>query len=581
MNHKSSSQLTDKREDRKYIRILNMASREFDLPRNLNGIIENAVKNNWEREALSDFEGVNYSYADVAEAIEKIHILFDAAEVKKGDKVALCGKNSSDWMIIYLSCLTYGVVAVPILHEFNSESITNLVNHSESVILFADKAIMDKLEADRLPTLKAAIYISETGIAFSRNEKLSETRSRLNEIFGEKYPESFGPSDISYYKDQPEDLALINYTSGSTGTPKGVMLPYRSIWSNIVYCIEHLTFMHPGDGMVNMLPLGHMYGMVIETLHPFLKGCHCHFLSKAPSPKVLLSAFANVRPKLIITVPLVLEKIIKGNIFPKLQTPSMKILLNLPFINNIIYGKIKEKIVAAFGGRIQEIIIGGAPLNPDVEKFLYRIKFPVTVGYGMTECGPLLTYAPSSISKPQTVGRIVDRMEVKINSKDPQNIPGDIMVKGTNVMLGYYKNPEATREVFPFGDEWMNTGDMGTMDKEGFISISGRSKTMLLGPSGQNIYPEEIEHKINSLPFVQESLVIDDGGKLTALIFPDFEEAQKQGISRERLDKLMETNISNLNKHLESFSRLKAHRLVDQEFEKTPKRSIKRFLYQK
>lgn len=551
------------------------------LPSSLNLIIEKAITTNWFLDALSDFDGVNYRFADVAEIIEKIHILFNSADLKPGDRVAICGKNSSDWVVVLLSCLTYGAVAVPILHEFNSESITNLVNHSEAKLLFVDKAIMDKLNEENLNHLTGALYISEKGVAFSRNEKLKNAREKLNELFGEKYPDSLKQENISYYKEKPEELAVINYTSGSTGSPKGVMLPYRSLWSNIVYCIEHLTFLHPGDGIVNMLPLGHMYGMVIETLHPFVKGCHCHFLTKAPSPQVLLSAFARVKPKLIITVPLVLEKIIKGRIFPIIKKPMMKILLHMPVLNNYLFKKIKAKLINAFGGQIKEIIIGGAPLNPEVERFLYRIKFPVTVGYGMTECGPLLTYAPSGRSKPQTVGCIMDRMEVKIDSKDSSKIPGNILVKGMNVMLGYFKNPEATEEVFPFGDEWMNTGDMGVMDNEGYISIMGRSKTMLLGPSGQNIYPEEIEHKINSLPYVEESLVIEENGKLIALIYPNFEEAEKHGISREALDKIMESNISSLNKTLESFSRVQSHRLVEKEFEKTPKRSIKRFLYQK
>lgn len=551
------------------------------LPDSLNGIIEKAIKSFWNLDALSDFDGISYRYADVAENIEKLHILFQAANIRQDDRIALCGKNSSDWMTILLACLTYGAVAVPILHEFNSQSITNLVNHSEAKLLFADRAILDRLNPESFPLLQAGIYISEKGIAFSRNENLTLTRNSINEKFGEKYPENFTPENINYPARNPSQLCLINYTSGSTGTPKGVMLPYRSIYSNIVYCIEHLTFLKPGDGMINMLPLGHMYGLVIETLHPFVKGCHCHFLTKAPSPKVLLGAFAEVRPKLIITVPLVLEKIIKGNIFPKLRKPAMRILLAIPLLNNIIYSKIKGKLEEVFGGQIREIIIGGAPLNPDVEKFLYRIKFPVTVGYGMTECGPLLTYAPSGVSKPGTVGCIVDGMEVRIDSPEPAKIPGNIMVKGDNVMAGYYKNQDATAEVFPYGDEWMNTGDMGIIDKDGYISISGRSKTMILGPSGQNIYPEEIEHKLNNLPYVEESLVIDENGKLVALIYPDYEKAQKEGLDKESLDKLIGHNISELNKGLETFSRLNDHRLVEKEFEKTPKRSIKRFLYQK
>lgn len=547
----------------------------------LNGIIEDSVKKNWELKALSDLDGKSYSYAEVAENIEKLHILFKSANLKPGDKVAICGKNSSEWFITLLSCFTYGAVGVPILHDFHPDSIKNLVNHSESTLLFADKSILDKLNQDELPTVSGSIILQDFDLHFSRLEALSNARKNLNALFGEKYPEEFNASSISYFHEKGDDLAIINYTSGSTGSPKGVMLPYRSIWSNIVYCIEHLTFLHPGDGMVNMLPLGHMYGMVIETLHPFVKGVSCNFLTKAPSPKVLLSAFAKVRPKLIITVPLVLEKIIKGNIFPKIQKFPVNALLYIPGINNIIFKKIKEQLVKAFGGQIQEVIIGGAPLNPDVEKFLYRIKFPVTVGYGMTECGPLLTYAPPSISKPQTVGQIMDRMEVRVDSDNPTEKPGNILVKGMNVMLGYFKNPEATEEAFIYGLEWLNTGDMGTIDKDGFIKIMGRSKTMILGPSGQNIYPEEIEHKLNSLPLVEESLVIEEDGKLIALIYPNYEEAEKQGLNKIELDKMLKGEIDNLNKSLANYNKLNSHRLMDIEFEKTPKRSIKRFLYQK
>ncbi|MDE6578461.1 MAG: AMP-binding protein [Muribaculaceae bacterium] len=547
----------------------------------LNKIIEDAIKNNWERMALSDMGGKSYKFSELAECVSKLHILFEAAGVKTGDKVAICGKNSADWAAVFVSCLTYGAVAVPILHEFKPENIHNLVEHSEAKLLFVDHAIMKNLEEDKLKGLTAALYLSEEGIAFSRSKQLSKAREDLNELFGKKFPKEFSPEDISYYRDSPDDLAVINYTSGSTGSPKGVMLPYLSIWSNIRYCIDHLHFMKPGDGMINMLPLGHLYGMVIEMLHPLVKGCHCCFLTKAPSPRVLLSAFAEVRPKLIITVPLVLEKIIKSKVFPELEKPLMKFLLAIPFVNDRIYAKVKAKLVEVFGGEIQEIIIGGAPLNAEVEKFLYRIKFPITVGYGMTECGPLLTYATPEESQPHTVGRIVDRMEVKIDSPDPVNVPGNIMVKGANVMKGYYKNEKATAEVFPNNDGWMNTGDMGTISPDGFITISGRSKTMILGPSGQNIYPEEIEQKINNMPYVEESLVIDDNGKLVALIFPNYDEAKKKGLDDMALDKLMEANLKGVNKELESFSRISNHELVDKEFEKTPKRSIKRFLYQR
>lgn len=548
--------------------------------KSLNHIIEDAVRNNWERLALSDFGGVNLKFSDVAEIIEKLHILYHTAGIKPGDKIAICGKNSAHWASVFISCLTYGAVAVPILHEFKPDNIHNLVNHSEAKLLFTDKQIFEKLDEKKLPGLIAAFFISEEEIAFSRSMTLTKAREEINELFGEKFQEEFSPADISYFRDQPDDLALINYTSGSTGTPKGVMLPFLSIWSNIRYSIDDLDFLKPGDGMVNMLPLGHLYGMVIEMLHPFVKGCNCHFLTKVPSPKIILSAFAEVRPKLIITVPLVLEKIIKSKVFPKIQTPLMEVLLKIPFVNNKIYSKIRKTLINVFGGKVLEIIIGGAPLNADVEKFLYRIKFPVTVGYGMTECGPLVTYAPPEESKPHTVGRIVDRMQVKIDSPDPVNIPGNIIVKGDNVMRGYFKNQEATDEVFPNHDGWMNTGDMGTISPDGMIAISGRSKTMILGSSGQNIYPEEIEQKINNLPFVEESLVIDDHGKLIALVFPNRDEALKKGMSETDIQKLMDKGIKEINRHLESYCRLSSCRLMDREFEKTPKKSIKRFLYQ-
>lgn len=550
-------------------------------PHSLNHIIDNALRNYWELDAFSDMGGVSYKFSEVAEKIAKNHILFSAAGLKTGDKVAICGKNSSDWAIIFLSCLTSGMVAVPLLHEFKPDSIHNLLNHSEAKLLFVDQAIWDKLDPEKITALQGAIFISESGIPLSRDKHLTFAFENLNEEFGKKFPEAFTKDSLSYYHDNPEEICVINYTSGSTGVPKGVMLPYRSIWSNIRYCIDFLTFLHPGDGMINMLPLGHLYGMVIEMLHPFVKGCHCHFLTKAPSPRVLLSAFAEVRPKLIITVPLVLEKIIKSNVFPKLKKPLMKFLLVLPIIKNKIYRKIHDTLINVFGGQLQEIIIGGAPLNAEVESFLFKIKFPLTVGYGMTECGPLITYAAPEETRPHTVGRIVERMEARIDSPDPQHIPGNILVKGTNVMKGYYKNEEATKETFPYADDWMNTGDMGIIGADGLISIMGRSKTMILGPGGQNIYPEEIEQSINNLPLVNESLVIDDGGKLVALIHPDFDLAEKQKLDRESLEKALDRGIKDVNRHLENYNRISDFRIMDEEFEKTPKRSIKRFLYQK
>lgn len=547
--------------------------------RSLNHIIEDAIKKNWELMALSDIGGISYKFSEVAEYVEKLHLLFEAAGVVPGDKVAICGKNSATWAVVFIACLTSGVVAVPILHEFKPDNIHTLVNHSEAKLLFVDAAIWKKLDPEKLPALIGAFFLSEKGMPLSRSKKLTSVNDDLNEVFGVKYPKAFTPGDVNYYHDTPEEICVINYTSGSTGASKGVMLPYRSLWSNIRYCIDHLTFLKPGDGMVNMLPLGHLYGMVIEMLHPFVKGCHCYFITKAPSPRVLLSAFAEVRPKLIITVPLVLEKIIRSNVFPKLQTPMMSFLLKIPFINTRIYSKVREELIKVFGGQVQEIIIGGAPLNAEVEKFLYKIKFPVTVGYGMTECGPLLTYAPPEMSKPHTVGEIVDRMQVKIDSPDPMNVPGNIWVKGDNVMKGYFKNEEATKDVMPDDDGWMNTGDMGTIDADGLISINGRSKTMILGPSGQNIYPEEIEQVINNMPYVNESLVIDDHGKLVALIHPDFEAAEKAGFDRAAIEKIMDTNLKNVNNKLEAYNRLNRYKIMEKEFEKTPKRSIKRFLY--
>ncbi|MDE7412765.1 MAG: AMP-binding protein [Muribaculaceae bacterium] len=552
--------------------------KEKPTGKSLNHIIKESIIKNWDRMALSDMGGINYQYKDLAEQIAKLHIIFEAAGLKKGDRVAICGKNSSNWAVVFLSCLTSGIVAVPILHEFKPETIHHLINHSEAKLLFVDKAIWENLDEKNLPGLTGAIYISEFGMPLSRNNKLTDARNNINEYFGKKYPYSFTKEALDYFQDSPEDLALINYTAGSTGMSKGVMLPFRSIWSNIRFCIDNLSWFKAGDGIVNMLPLAHLYGMTIEMLHPICKGCHCYFLTRLPSPKVILNAFAEVHPKLIITVPLVIEKIIKSKVFPVIEKPMYKFLLKLPYVEGIVLKKIRAKLMAAFGGQLHEVIVGGAPLNADVEKFLTRINFPLTVGYGMTECGPLISYCESDKTKPHSVGKIVDRMEIRVDSPDPQHIPGNLQVRGMNVMQGYYKNEKATAEVMRDGG-WMDTGDRGIVDKDGFIFILGRSKTMILGPSGQNIYPEEIEAKLNNLPFVNESLIIEKDGNIVALIHPDFDAAMKAGLDREKLEKIMSQNVDALNKEIPAYSKVKSFKIFEEEFEKTPKRSIKRFLY--
>lgn len=545
----------------------------------LSALIRDAVRENWNRFSLSDMGGINLQYKDVAENIEKLHILFEAAGLQPGDKVAICGKNSSHWVVTLLACLTGGMVAVPLLHEFKPDTIRHLINHSDSRLLFVDASIWENLDESTLPNLVGAIYISEFGMPLSRSEKLTEARNNLNTLFGQRHPYSFTADDFTVREDAPDDIALISYTSGSTGMSKGVMLPACSLWSNIRYCLDHLKFLQPGDGMVNMLPLAHMYGLTIETLHPFCRGVHCNFLTRLPSPKIILKAFAEVHPKLIITVPLILEKIVRNKVFPLIEKPWMKLLLKVPLLDEHLLEKIKTEVTKAFGGELQELIIGGAPLNPDVEKFLRRIGFHFTVGYGMTECGPLIGYAPWNETHPGSCGRCVERMEVKVDSPDPENVPGNLCVRGMNVMKGYYKNQKATDEVM-LGDGWMNTGDMCTIDAEGYITISGRSKTMILGPSGQNIYPEEIEQKLNTLPYVAESLVIDDGGKLVALVYPDMETLQQQGYASDDIDGIMQRNLSALNDEMPAYSKVSRIKLMSQEFEKTPKRSIKRFLYQ-
>lgn len=542
-------------------------------------LIEYSIRKNWEYTALTDFRGVSYQYRDVARKIEKLHILFDNAGVKPGDKIALCGKNSAQWAVAFLATITYGAVAVPILHEFKADNIHHLVNHSDAKLFFVDASIWENLSGDVLANIEGAILINDYSLLLSRSKKLSDARHNLNLLFGKKYPERFIPDDVHYRQPETDDeLALINYTSGSTGFSKGVMLSYRNIWSNIIFAREHIDFLKPGDGMVCMLPLAHMYGLAIELLFPFTVGCHVYFLTRTPSPHVIMDAFATVRPKLIITVPLVIEKIIKTKVFPLLQKPVMKLLLHLPFVDDKLLGKIKDKLEETFGGQLRQLVIGGAGLNADVEEFLRRIKFPFTVGYGMTECAPLIAYAAWDVQRPASCGVIVDRMEARIDSPDPVSTPGVLWVRGDNVMKGYYKNDEATQSTFK--DGWMNTGDICQMDADGYLYIRGRDKNMILGPSGQNIYPEEIEVKVNNLPLVVESLVVESGGKLIALIYPDFENMVKEGISTDSIHGIMYNAVKELNKELPPYSQISGVKIMSEEFEKTPKRSIKRFLYQ-
>jgi long-chain acyl-CoA synthetase len=544
----------------------------------LNAYLRQAITENWERTAFSDFQGEAFSFGDVACKIAKLHIIFDKAGIRPGDKIALCGRNSSHWAISALAVLTYGAVAVPILHDFKPETVHHLVNHSDARVLFADAHTAKNLDGAQMPGIEAGVLINDFTLFVNRNEALAAADADVDKLFAERYS-NFTAADVRFADVNADALALINYTSGSTGFSKGVMLSERALWSNLQYCIDGLNFLYPGDQMICMLPLAHMFGLMVEMIHPFAKGCHVNFLTRTPSPKIILEAFAAVRPKLIVAVPLIIEKIIKTRIFPMLAQPKMKFLTSLPVVKSIIYGKIRQKLIEAFGGNLLELILGGAGVNKDVEVFLRRIKFPYTVGYGMTECGPLISYCAWATQREASCGRIVDRMQVRADSDNPAVTPGVLWVRGDNVMQGYYKNEEATNAVMR--DGWMNTGDIANIDADGYIYIRGRDKNLILGPSGQNIYPEEIEQILNNLPYVSESLVIDAGdGKLEALIHPDFDAAEKQGLTAEQVEAQMRENINALNSQLPSYSKVSGMRIFKEEFEKTPKRSIKRFLYQ-
>jgi len=551
----------------------------MEIP-SFNSLIEQSIIKNWELDALTDYKGATLQYRDVARKIEKLHIIFQNSGIDKGDKIAICGRNSSNWAVVFLATLTYGAVAVPILHEFMPDQVHNIVNHSEAKLLFVGDMVAPTIQEEEMPHLEGILFIPDFSVLVSRSEKLTYAREHLNEIFGHKYPKYFRQEHVNYYKEEsPEELLLINYTSGTTGFSKGVMIPARALWSNYDFATGVLgDKVSRGDNIISILPMAHMYGMMFEFLFEFLIGCHIYFLTRIPSPAIIAQAFAEVKPAVIIAVPLVIEKIIRKKVFPKIQNNLMKLLLNMPVVSKKVNQKICEEVKNAFGGRFYEIIVGGAAFNQEIEHFLHKINFPYTVGYGTTECAPIIAYSDYKTFVPGSCGRAVVHMQVEIESSDPQNIPGEIIVKGLNVMLGYYKNEEATNQVLD-SNGWYHTGDLGIMDKDGNIFIKGRSKNMLLGSNGQNIYPEEIEDKLNSLALVGESIVLQREEKLVALVHPDMEEAESMGFSMDDIQKVMAQNLQTLNEMMPGYSKVSDIILHEEEFEKTPKKSIKRYLY--
>lgn len=540
--------------------------------------LETSIKKNWELPALSDFKGETMSYGDVARRIAGMHRLFDAIGLKPGEKVALCARNSAAWATAFLGALTYGAVVVPLLHEFHPATVEHLVAHSEARLLFSEPAVFDNIDIDRIPDVEGVVLLPEFKLAMCRNRKLSAAMGDACAIVGTGDRTDFGPDDVKFRVRDENSLALINYTSGSTGNSKGVMLSYLNLWSNIRFGLANIPFLAPGDGMVSMLPLAHMYGLVFEFLFPFCRGCHITFLGRVPSPAVVLQAFAQVRPQLVITVPLVIEKIVKGKVFPKLRTPLMRLLLAVPGVRNVIYSKVRKQLLEAFGGNLKQLILGGAAMSSDVEDFLRRIKFPFTVGYGMTECAPLVTYEWWASQRPHSCGRLCDGMQARVDSPDPANVAGVLHVKGDNVMQGYFKNPEATSAALD-KDGWLDTGDICTIDSDGYVYLRGRDKNMILTSSGQNVYPEEIEVVLNNLPLVSESLVVDRDGRIVALAHPDYEEARKLGLDEAAAEERVKGSLAALNRLLPGYSKVSAIEIQRDEFEKTPKHSIRRFLY--
>ena len=547
----------------------------------VNSLIEKSIIENWDLDALTDYKGITLQYKDVARKIEKLHILFENSGVAKGDRIALCGRNSASWAVAFLATLTYGAVAVPVLHEFTADQIHNIVNHSEAKLLFVGDVVATQIDPTKMPNLEGIIYIPDYSLVISRTDKLTYAREHLNELFGKRYPKAFRQQHVNYHKElSPNELAMINYTSGTTGFSKGVMLPYRALWGNMDFAKQVIgKHIKKGANTISILPMAHMYGMSFEFMFEFIHGCHVFYLTRVPSPAIIAQAFKDVKPAIVIAVPLVIEKIIRKRVFPKIQNNRMRLLLKMPGISKKVKHKIYEQVYEAFGGNLYEIIIGGAALNQEIEAFLKDIDFPFTVGYGATECAPIIAYSDYKEFVPTSCGKEVVHMEVKIDSEDPQHVAGEIHARGMNVMLGYYKNEEATAQAID-KEGWYHTGDLGLMDKDGNIFIKGRSKNMLLGANGQNIYPEEIEDKINSLPLVLESVVIQRDQKLVALIHPDFDEVHNMGLSDDDLQTLMEQNKQTLNATLPAYCKISAIKIQEDEFEKTPKKSIKRYLYQ-
>ncbi|MCR4994803.1 MAG: AMP-binding protein [Bacteroidales bacterium] len=549
--------------------------------RSFNICMQESLRKHWDQDALSDYGVQTFQYKDVARIIEKLHIILEASGVQKGDKVAICGRNSARWGIAFLATLSYGAVAVPILHEFHPDQIHDIVNHSEAKLLFVGDQVWPKLDADKMPHLEGIFGNSneEYRLLVGRTDAVRYARENLNRLFGEKYPMIFRKQHVNYYQDSPDELAILNYTSGTTSNSKGVMLPFRALWSNYAFAVEALgDKMGPGDKVLSMLPMAHMYGMAFEFIYEFLHGVHVYFLAKTPSPAVLLGAFADLKPKLIVAVPLIIEKIVRKAVLPKLQVPAVKIALHTPFLRDRVLAEVRHKLQDAFGDNFIEIIVGGAAFSQDIEAVLHDIGFNYTVGYGTTECAPIISYADWHSFKQGSCGQPVQRMEVRIDSPDPQRVPGEILTRGMNVMLGYYKNEEATAAVID-KEGWYHTGDLGVMDNDNFIFIRGRIKNMLLGANGQNIYPEEIEDKLSSLPFVTECVVIQKNDHLYGLVYADPEEVKAAGLSEAMLDAQMEENRQTLNKIVPTYARVYALKLVAEEFEKTPKKSIKRFKY--